>query len=98
MKSAIALVLVSIIVLSGLVVWQQYREKHKVHPLVRAQLHAHNDYEHDRPLVDALEAHAMGIEADIHLIDGQLLVAHKKEEVEPGRTLQSLYLDPLRKL
>jgi hypothetical protein len=58
--------------------------------------HAHNDYEHKRPLFDALEQGFLSFEADIHLIDGELLVAHDRRETKPGRTLQSLYLDPFR--
>lgn len=65
-----------------------------VQPLDKA--HAHNDYEHDRPLLDALSHGFTGVEADIWLVDGALLVAHDADQVEPGRTLQSLYLDPLR--
>ena len=66
----------------------------QVQPLPRA--HAHNDYLHDRPLLDAL-AHGFGsVEVDVHLVDGELLVAHDREDVEAGQTLQSLYLKPLR--
>ncbi|MGO4759075.1 hypothetical protein AB4212_62455, partial [Streptomyces sp. 2MCAF27] len=62
-------------------------------PLARA--HAHNDYEHPHPLTDAL-SHGFGsVEADIWLVDGQLLVAHDAEDLDPTRTLESLYLDPL---
>jgi hypothetical protein len=60
------------------------------------QAHAHNDYEHPRPLHDALSHGFCSVEADIYLIDGQLLVAHDRKDVRPGRTLQALYLDPLR--
>src|SRR5688500_12778148 len=60
--------------------------------------HAHNDYEHDRPLLDALENGFCGVEADVHLVDGQLLVAHDPEDVQPDRTLESLYLAPLWKI
>lgn len=63
-------------------------------PLVRA--HAHNDYEHPRPLLDALERGFGSVEADIYLIDGKLLVAHDRKDVKPERTLEVLYLDPLR--
>lgn len=59
--------------------------------------HAHNDYEHKRPLHDALAHGFCNIEADVILVDGQLLVAHNREDVHPDRTLQSLYLDPLLK-
>ncbi|MGX8909524.1 phosphatidylinositol-specific phospholipase C/glycerophosphodiester phosphodiesterase family protein [Streptomyces netropsis] len=62
-------------------------------PLRRA--HAHNDYVHPRPLADAL-SHGFGsVEADIWLVGGQLLVAHDASELDPTRTLESLYLDPL---
>jgi hypothetical protein len=63
-------------------------------PLVRA--HAHNDYEHARPLLDALDHGFASIEADVYLVGGQLLVAHNLKDVKPERTLEALYLDPLR--
>jgi len=63
-------------------------------PLTNA--HAHNDYQHKRPLFNALDDGFCSVEADVHLVDGQLLVAHERVAVKPGRTLQSLYLDPLR--
>ena len=68
-------------------------DDHPTLPLMRA--HAHNDYLHPRPLLDALELGFCSVEADIFLIDGQLLVAHDRDKVTPERTLQSLYLDPL---
>src|SRR5262249_18845227 len=63
-------------------------------PLVRT--HAHNDYEHKRPLFDALDHGFCSIEPDIFLVDGKLLVAHNLSAIRPDRTLQRLYLDPLR--
>ena len=63
-------------------------------PLPRA--HSHNDYEHARPLRDALDQGFCSVEADIYLVDGELLVAHDRAKVRPERTLQALYLDPLR--
>ena len=66
----------------------------EVIPLPRA--HAHNDYEHERPLLDALDHGFGSVEADVHLVGGELLVAHDADEVVPGRTLASLYLEPLR--
>lgn len=67
--------------------------------------HAHNDYEHEKPLFDALSHGFISVEADIWLYDGDvdcngngvLRVAH-----DPVRnptnlpTLRELYLDPLR--
>jgi hypothetical protein len=63
-------------------------------PLSRA--HAHNDYEHARPLLDALSHGFCSVEADVYLVDGRLLVAHDRSKVKRERTLESLYLDPLR--
>lgn len=59
--------------------------------------HAHNDYEHARPLHDALDHGFGSVEVDVHLVDGDLLVAHDLEDVRPHETLESLYLDPLRR-
>ncbi|MBN9117887.1 MAG: phosphatidylinositol-specific phospholipase C/glycerophosphodiester phosphodiesterase family protein [Planctomycetes bacterium] len=63
-------------------------------PLQRA--HAHNDYEHARPLLDALECGFCSVEADVWLVKGQLLVAHTPVQWNTSRTLEKLYLDPLR--
>ena len=59
------------------------------------QAHAHNDYHHARPLFDALEQGFASVEADVFLVDGQLLVGHDKRELRPSRTLDALYLKPL---
>jgi len=59
------------------------------------QAHAHNDYRHNRPLLDALERGFCSVEADIFLVDGKLLVGHHPRELTPERTLESLYLAPL---
>ncbi len=69
-------------------------------PGIRARVgcgHAHNDYEHDRPLLDALENGFCSVEVDIWLQPEGLLVAHDLGDVDPARTLQSLYLNPLRR-
>src|SRR6266849_514163 len=65
-------------------------------PVPLTRVHAHNDYEHKRPLFDALDQGFCSVEADIYLVDGKLLVAHDRDKVRPERTLQALYLDPLR--
>ena len=57
---------------------------------------AHNDYEHTRPLFDALDQGFNSVEADVFLVDGKLLVGHTVLDLKPSRTLESLYLDPLR--
>src|SRR5579871_2894627 len=60
-------------------------------------VHAHNDYEHPHPLFDAMDCGICSFEADIHLVGGKLLIAHSRAAVKPDRTLQSLYLDPMKK-
>ncbi|MEV7845074.1 phosphatidylinositol-specific phospholipase C/glycerophosphodiester phosphodiesterase family protein [Streptomyces cyaneofuscatus] len=60
--------------------------------------HAHNDYLHPRPLHDALAHGFTSVEADIFLVDGELLVAHDPAGLDPSRTLAGLYLEPLRAL
>ncbi|UUO08470.1 phosphatidylinositol-specific phospholipase C/glycerophosphodiester phosphodiesterase family protein [Blastopirellula sp. J2-11] len=66
-------------------------------PLVLLRAHAHNDFHHQRPLFDALDHGFNSVEADVYLIGDQLLVAHWYHELNPRRTLETLYLDPLRK-
>jgi glycerophosphoryl diester phosphodiesterase len=68
-------------------------QEEKPKPLPQA--HAHNDYEHERPLFDALESGFMSVEADVFLVDGELLVAHYMKDTKPERTLERLYLKPL---
>ena len=60
------------------------------------QAHAHNDYLHARPLFDALDHGFCSVEADIWLTPDGLLIGHDKKDLKPGRTLESLYLQPLR--
>jgi hypothetical protein len=50
------------------------RENEEAVPLERA--HAHNDYEHERPLHDALGHGFKSVEADVWLVDGELVVSH----------------------
>lgn len=65
-------------------------------PLVY-QGHAHNDYKHKRPLLDALDNGFMSVEADVFLVNGEILVAHTRLGVNQKNSLRALYLDPLRK-
>lgn len=60
--------------------------------------HAHNDYLHERPLLDAIERGFASIEADIFLRDGQLLIGHTQLDLRPDRTLEGMYLQPLAAL
>ncbi|MCX7032097.1 MAG: phosphatidylinositol-specific phospholipase C/glycerophosphodiester phosphodiesterase family protein [Spirochaetes bacterium] len=64
-------------------------------PVIQPRAHSHNDYEHARPLLDALAFGFCSVEADIYLVDGALLVAHDRSNVDARRTLDNLYLRPL---
>jgi len=55
--------------------------------------HAHNDYEHTRPLLDALESKFESVEADLWLDGTDLGVSHNGAPFKGS--LKSLYLDPL---
>ena len=74
------------------------------------QAHAHNDYEHPRPLYDALSQGFMSVEADVFVAPlpaalaallpagaplSELYVAHDPQDIRPERTLRSLYLEPM---
>jgi hypothetical protein len=64
-------------------------------PLIHA--HSHNDEMHQRPLAEALDNGFCSVEADVYEVKGKLLVGHDEKDLRPDRTLQSLYLEPLRK-
>ncbi len=87
MKIYLLISILSVSVISGSIA--------QVQPLPQA--HAHNDYLHQRPLLDALSYGFTSVEADVHLIGNQLLVYHDKPaHPDPERTLEKLYLDPLQ--
>lgn len=60
------------------------------------KLHAHNDYLQEVPFWTAFAAEAQSIEVDLVLKDATLFVAHEPESILPGRTLTTLYLEPIR--
>jgi glycerophosphoryl diester phosphodiesterase len=69
----------------------------RVMPLPEA--FAHNDYQHENPLIDALANGFTVIEADVHLIEGELYVTHDPPaSLESVSTLRELYLDPLNRI
>ncbi|KAL2266349.1 hypothetical protein VTJ83DRAFT_5701 [Remersonia thermophila] len=57
--------------------------------------HSHNDYWRKVPLFSALYAGCTGVEADVWLRNGDLLVGHEKASLQPNRTFQTLYVNPL---
>jgi hypothetical protein len=58
--------------------------------------YAHNDYANARPLRDALALGFRGAEVDVFLAGGRLMAAHERRSIRPGRSLEALYLEPLR--
>lgn len=78
----------------GLVLAAAFATPGTAQALVHA--HAHNDYMHARPLLGAVERGFCSVEADVWLVDGEVLVAHDRQDCTPERTLRSLYLEPLR--
>jgi len=60
-----------------------------------AQAHSHNDYERSTPFYAAASLQFGSIEADIHLKDGELYVAHDTKDIQTVRTFRSMYLQPV---
>src|SRR5690349_11190486 len=60
-----------------------------------ANAHSHNDYENSTPFSLAYGNGFGSIEADIYCINDTLFVAHNRQDIKPGRTLKTLYLDLL---
>ena len=73
--------------------WSSKGQSHLVFPA-----HAHNDYVHNRPLLDALESRFRSVEADVFLRGDSLYVAHDAHEIRSGRTLRAMYLEPLKEI
>lgn len=62
-----------------------------------ANAHSHNDYEQKRPFYQAWSKGFGSIEADIFLHEDVLVVAHDSSQLHHRWTLDSLYLEPLKK-
>lgn len=60
-----------------------------------ANVHAHNDYEHNTPFTDAYALQLGSIEADVLLIRDSLFVAHSVKQISQQVLLQNAYLDKL---
>lgn len=61
------------------------------------KIHSHNDYEQKIPFWYALGAGASSIEADVILENGELYVAHDRNDITRERTLENLYLEPINR-
>jgi alkaline phosphatase len=62
-----------------------------------ADAHSHNDYKNSVPFFRAYEKGFGSIEADVYAVNGQLMVAHDKKEIDADRSLKILYINPLVK-
>lgn len=61
-------------------------------------VHSHNDYKRRIPLFEALASGCISIEADVHLVDGDLLVGHRARGLKSTHSLRTMYLEPLQRL
>jgi len=57
--------------------------------------HSHNDYWRKVPLFSAIHVGCVGVEADVWFYNDDLLVGHETAALQPNRTFQSLYVNPL---
>jgi alkaline phosphatase len=58
--------------------------------------HSHNDYMQLVPFKTAYLQGFGSVEADIFLVNDTLFVAHEREEIAQHRTIESLYLEPIK--
>lgn len=86
---------ISLFLLLGIMTNCGFHDKEKI---LVIPAHSHNDYEHLRPLMDAIDYKFKSIEADVFSIGDSLFVAHSPDQIRSGKTLRKLYLDPLKKM
>jgi hypothetical protein len=60
-----------------------------------ANAHAHNDYQHEPPLLAAYNNRFGSVEADVYLNEDEILVAHSERDIPNHKTLEDLYIKPL---
>lgn len=61
-------------------------------------VHSHNDYERRIPLFEALASGCVSVEADVHLVGGELLVGHSARGLKASSNLRTMYLEPLQRM
>lgn len=71
--------------------------------VVPVPIHSHNDYLRKAPLFTAIRQGCTGVEADVWLFDDlpdkeTLFVGHQPASLQPERTFESLYVQPLVKI
>jgi len=68
-----------------------YAQKYEVNK----NAHSHNDYLQPMPFYTAYANRFASMEIDVYLIGKELYVAHTRKEIDSGRTIEKLYLEPL---
>ncbi|KFG80098.1 hypothetical protein MANI_019532 [Metarhizium anisopliae] len=68
--------------------------------VIPVPVHSHNDYWRPHPLYSALAAGCMSVEADVWLSPNgnDLYVGHRRSSLSASRTLQTLYLNPIKEI
>ncbi len=83
----------SILCLVFVLLFNQVQAQHNAYSTKQA--HSHNDYEQAQPFFLAYQEQFGSIEADIHLVNGKILVGHDNKSLTETRSLEELYLKPL---
>ncbi|TVQ74099.1 MAG: hypothetical protein EA363_02240 [Balneolaceae bacterium] len=84
------------LVTTGAVIAQHWQPVRAQKTPEQVYIWSHNDYEQDLPLFKALSLGVQMIEADIHLIDNKLYVAHDHpSDLLNTPVLEEMYLTPL---
>lgn len=61
------------------------------------KVHSHNDYLQNVPFWAAFDGKANSIEVDVFLRNDSLFVTHHESEIIPNKTIEALYLKPMKK-
>ena len=78
-------------------IWGEQRQK-VIANAVLVPVHSHNDEWRRIPLFEALASGCISVEADVHLVDGDLLVGHSLHSLRSSHNLRSMYLQPLERI
>jgi YVTN family beta-propeller protein len=63
--------------------------------ITAANAHSHNDYAQQKPFHLAYNEGFGSIEADIHLVNNEILVGHDTKDLVASNSLENLYLKPI---
>ncbi|KAL6251332.1 Altered inheritance of mitochondria protein 6 [Rhinocladiella similis] len=78
-------------------IWDDDRQSF-IHNATPVPIHSHNDERQRLPLFEALGSGCISVEADTHLVDGNLLVGHTSVGLRLSDNLVDMYLDPLLRM